>query len=95
MQRHGRQFYDEADFLKSLNSEPVTAVGDPPCDVEDGDGRSQAPPNGQQKIREQAERCEDHPEDFPFHGVIVGARVPQVSRAGGPEQHFRHACALR
>lgn len=68
-------------------SEPVAAVGDPPRDKNNRDGRSQAPPNRKQEIRQQTKDGKDHPKDFSLHAIIVGQtcliiRVTSVTRRG-------------
>ena len=86
--------YDDADFLKILNSEPLAPIGNPPRDKDNRNGGGQAPPNRQQKIREQAEQREDNPKDFPFHRIIVGPRVSKSAGSERPRPHFRHVGAL-
>jgi hypothetical protein len=90
MQRYDRrQFHNDA--IRDLKNpvepvpklEPVAAVGDPPGNEEGGNCGRQAPPQGQHKIGEQAEDRKGHPEDFPFHNVIV------VRAGGGRQQGFR------
>ena len=47
--------------------EPVAAVGDPPGDDENRDGRGEGPPEGQKEIGEKVQQDEDHPEYFFLH----------------------------
>jgi hypothetical protein len=75
MQRHEWRFHDDPVHLKCGDSEPIAAIGNPPCDKENGNSRGQTQPKRKQKIREQPEHCEDQPEDFPLHEVIVGHRT--------------------
>ena len=51
--------------------EPIAAVGDPPGNIGDRDGRAQGPPERQKKIGEQAEDDEREPEDLALHVWIV------------------------
>lgn len=51
--------------------EPVGAIGDPPREIGDGDGRGQCPPQRQEEIGEQAEHEEDGPKDLALHFWIV------------------------
>lgn len=53
------------------NSEPVAAVGDPPADPDDGDGRGQGPPEWENDVGENAEHGEADPENFALHWAIV------------------------
>lgn len=47
--------------------EPIAAVGDPPADDDDRNGGSDAPPERQDHIRQQAKHSEGNPEDLFFH----------------------------
>jgi len=59
-----------AEKSKSASSlEPATAVGHPPRDEHDGNGRAESPPDWQEDIGEQAEHDEHQPEDLAFHGL--------------------------
>jgi len=71
MQRDRRDVHDDADILTLPASEPLASISDPPGEEEDGNSRGEAPPNRQHKIGCQPEDAENHPEDFPLHGLIV------------------------
>ena len=48
-------------------AEPLTAVGDPPAQDEDGDGEDETPHQGESEVGDQAECKENRPKYFLFH----------------------------
>jgi hypothetical protein len=59
-----------------VHSEPVAAIGYPPADPNNGDGRAQRPPERKQHVGEHAEQCEADPENLALHAVIVFLGFP-------------------
>lgn len=57
-------------------SEPITAVDDPPGKEEYREGGGDSPPQREQKIGEQAEDREDHPEYFFLHWECLRRTLP-------------------
>ena len=68
-------------------SEPVAAIGHPPGDIEDGDGRGDRPPQGQDEVRHQAQHGEDHPENLALHWIIVSAAGIDATYSGAFSCH--------
>src|ERR1700676_214204 len=54
---------------KRLLIKPAAAIGDPPRNVADRDGRGERPPEWKQEIRKQSEHREGEPEDLALHIV--------------------------
>lgn len=56
------------------NLEPVAAVGNPPTQNSNGQGRRQGPPNWEDEIRDHTEDRETDPENLPLHAFILVLR---------------------
>src|SRR5258706_5627015 len=54
-------------FLSGDSLEPAAAVGQPPGDVSDRNGRTQSPPERQNEIGGEPEHGEREPEDLALH----------------------------
>lgn len=48
--------------------EPIRAVGKPPAKSKDGDGHTESPPEGEEKVSCKAEEGKSHPENLALHG---------------------------
>jgi hypothetical protein len=53
------------------SSKPVAPVRNPPADDSDWNGCPQGPPDGQNKICQQAQHDKDDPEDPALHDAIL------------------------
>src|ERR1039458_388874 len=56
---------------------PAAAVGHPPRDEDDGDGRGQRPPERQNEVGQQPEHGEGDPEDLALHIPDCRAFAPR------------------
>lgn len=59
-----------------LASKPIAAISHPPAHKHDGDGRGQPPPDGQEKIGQQAQHDERDPKNLSFHTRILAPDFP-------------------
>jgi hypothetical protein len=54
--------------MKWFLAKPLAAVGKPPREGQDRDGRGDCPPKWQKKVSHETYRAKRHPEDFALHG---------------------------
>jgi hypothetical protein len=57
--------------MSAVTLEPITAIGYPPTQEENRDGRSQRPPEWQNEISYQPQGDESDPKDFSFHSLSL------------------------
>jgi hypothetical protein len=48
--------------------EPIRAESKPPAKSKDGDGHTESPPEGEEKVSSKAEKGKSHPENLALHG---------------------------